>query len=53
MLWEQWLSAGFLQQFITPIVKYTKGSRVETFYTIPEYHTWRELHHDGKGWRVR
>ena len=28
---------GFLQQFITPIVKCTKGTRSETFFRLPEY----------------
>jgi DNA topoisomerase-2 len=28
---------GFLQQFITPIVKSTKGKKSFTFFTLPEY----------------
>ena len=43
---------GFLQQFITPIVKCTKGKQEQTFFTIPEYHNWKEANADGKGWKV-
>jgi DNA topoisomerase-2 len=42
---------GFLQQFITPIVKCTKGKKEQTFFTIPEYNNWRES--AGKGWHTK
>lgn len=44
---------GFLQQFITPIVKCSKGKIEIPFYTIPEYKAWRESHDDGKGWKIK
>ena len=45
---------GFLQQFITPIVKATKGKNVKTFFTLPEYENWKEsTGNDGKGWRIK
>ena len=44
---------GFLQQFITPIVKCSKGKREETFFTIPEYLTWKSDTDDGKGWKTK
>lgn len=45
---------GFLQQFITPIVKATKGKKFQTFFTLPEYDTWREsTGNDGKGWNIK
>lgn len=31
---------GFLQEFITPIVKCVRGSQNIAFYTMPEYTTW-------------
>ena len=54
----------FLQVFITPIVKCipkfgNKKSKIKntmTFYTTPEYETWREEepgHTDGKKWRIK
>jgi DNA topoisomerase-2 len=34
---------GFLKEFVTPILKVTKGDKVvETFFTIPEYENWAE-----------
>ena len=45
---------GFLQQFITPIVKATKGKKVKTFFNLPEYEKWLEsTGNDGKGWSVK
>ncbi|RYG66342.1 hypothetical protein EON64_09990, partial [archaeon] len=44
---------GFLQQFITPIVKCTKGKTELSFYTIPEYQSWKEENEEGKGWRIK
>ena len=44
---------GFLQQFITPIVKCTKGKKEKTFFTIPQYQNWREENGEGKGWRIK
>lgn len=45
---------GFLKQFITPIVKVTKGKQSKTFFTLPEYETWKEsTGNDGKGWKIK
>ncbi|GMH81405.1 hypothetical protein TrST_g1955 [Triparma strigata] len=44
---------GFLQQFITPIVKVTKGKRAKTFFTLPEYENWKEENNDAKGWHIK
>ena len=45
---------GFLQQFITPIVKCTKGKKSETFFTLPEYEEWKEgTGNDAKGWAIK
>ncbi|CAM9147763.1 unnamed protein product, partial [Laminaria digitata] len=46
---------GFLQEFITPIVKVSKGERrnERSFYTVPEYNTWKEGHANGKGWNAK
>jgi DNA topoisomerase-2 len=40
-------------EFITPIVKVTKGSKEICFYTIPEYENWKELNNDGKDWTIK
>jgi len=43
---------NFLQVFITPIVKCTRGSQNHTFYTTPEYERW-STEHDTRGWRIK
>ena len=45
----------FLIEFITPIAKVYKGdpkrpSRSHTFFTMPEYENWKELHGHERGW---
>jgi DNA topoisomerase-2 len=45
----------FLVEFITPIVKVYKGdpknpSKSKSFFTMPEYETWKELHRHERGW---
>ena len=45
---------GFLQQFITPIVKVNKGKNSKTFFTLPQYEQWREsTGNNAKGWKVK
>ncbi|CAM9564540.1 unnamed protein product, partial [Sphacelaria rigidula] len=44
---------GFLQEFITPIVKVAKGRSELSFYTVPEYMLWKESHNNGKGWNAK
>ena len=48
---------GFLLEFITPIVKASKGkgnNRQEvSFFTIPEYEEWRRENNGGHGWSVK
>ena len=31
---------GFLEEFVTPIIKASKGNEVNTFFTIPEFEQW-------------
>lgn len=44
---------GFLIEFITPIVKVTKGQTSKSFFTLPEYETWKNENNDGKGWNIK
>ncbi|KAI5147095.1 DNA topoisomerase II [Nematocida ausubeli] len=45
---------GFLQEFITPIVRATKGSMSRDFFTIPEFESWTETAEGREnGWRVK
>ncbi|KAI9089602.1 DNA topoisomerase [Phlyctochytrium arcticum] len=43
---------NFLLQFITPIIRVTKGTRQINFYNLPEYMTWRETN-DDRGWTIK
>jgi len=44
---------GFLQCFITPIVKATKGGNTVQFFSLKDYKEWRALNSDGKGWKIK
>lgn len=46
---------GFLTQFITPIVKVSKGREVLSFYTMPEYENWKNelIPSELKKWTVK
>jgi len=44
---------GFLQEFVTPIVKATKGKKEIPFFTLPEYEAWREAETNARGWSVK
>lgn len=41
---------NFLVEFITPIVRVTKGKQRIDFFTIPEYEQWLERTHDAHKW---
>jgi len=53
--WPSLLSScpGFLLEFITPIIKATKKNQKHSFFTIPEYESWKALNNDGKGWNIK
>jgi len=45
---------GFMRQFITPILKASKGKEVISFYTIPEYEEWvKSKKKQLKGWKIK
>jgi len=44
---------GFMQEFITPIVKVAKGKEEIQFFTLWDYEKWKEDHQDGKGWKIK
>lgn len=50
--WPELLQVdGFLQEFITPIVKCKKGKQEKTFFTMPEYLQW--FASAGPGWKPK
>ncbi len=50
--WPSLLKAGFLCTLLTPILKASKGKSVLSFYSIPEFNSWKETN-DLKGWKVK
>lgn len=44
---------NFLVEFITPIIKATKGQEVKAFFTVPEYERWKESADGGRGWTIK
>ncbi|KAJ8331328.1 DNA topoisomerase 2 [Batrachochytrium dendrobatidis] len=48
---------GFLLEFITPIVRATKGKghnkQEISFFTIPEFEQWKEVNSGGRGWTTK
>ncbi|CAK9056181.1 Tubulin alpha chain, partial [Durusdinium trenchii] len=44
---------GFLKEFVTPIVKVTKGEETKTFFTLPEYEAWKEAAKDSHTWKCK
>ena len=53
--WPKLLSIeGFLQVFITPIVKAVKGNQTKSFYTMPDYEEWCEsIGQEVSRWKIK
>ena len=45
---------GFLRQFITPVIKATKGTQMNAFFTVQEFKRWFEqMNPQLKGWKIK
>ena len=51
--WPSLLKMPFLEEFITPIVKVTKGQQSLPFYSLPEFEEWKKATHDWNKWKVK
>lgn len=40
--WPSLIKLNFLEEFITPIVKVTKGTFKKSFYSLPEFEEWKK-----------
>ncbi|KAI5885142.1 type II DNA topoisomerase [Schizophyllum commune H4-8] len=47
------LDPAFLLEFITPIVRVTKGNQRKDFFTLPEYERWLETTPDARKWSAK
>lgn len=44
---------NFMEEFITPIVKVTKGNRSISFYSLPEMEEWKKEEPGWKTWKLK
>lgn len=51
--WPNLLKHKFLEQFITPIVKVTKGANCLSFYSMPEFEEWQNTNPDSSKWSTK
>lgn len=51
--WPTLTRLPFLEEFITPIVKVSKGKEEKAFYSIPEYEEWKNSIVNVKSWKVK
>ncbi|XP_041462217.1 DNA topoisomerase 2-alpha-like isoform X1 [Lytechinus variegatus] len=51
--WPKLLHHNFLEEFITPIVKVSKGKETHPFYSLPEFEEWKEETQGSKSWKVK
>lgn len=50
--WRQLLDDGFLQIFITPIIKARKGRKTQKFFSLEDYQQWHDQE-DRSSWHIK
>ena len=51
--WPSLMKLPFLEEFITPIVKVTKGNQQQCFYSLPEFQEWKESTDNWHTWKIK
>ncbi|VDM54549.1 unnamed protein product [Angiostrongylus costaricensis] len=51
--WPSLIQRNFVEEFITPIVKATKGKEELSFFSIPEYNEWRNSTENWKTYKIK
>ena len=51
--WPSLLRLNFVEEFITPIVKATKGNQVFSFFSLPEFNKWKTETNDSHTYRIK
>ncbi|CAG2112538.1 unnamed protein product, partial [Medioppia subpectinata] len=51
--WPKLLELNFLEEFITPIVKVSKGTNSQSFYSLPEFEEWKSATNNWNAWKVK
>jgi len=51
--WPDLLKLPFMEEFITPIVKVTKGKESTCFYSLPEFQEWKDSIDNWHTWKIK
>lgn len=51
--WPSLIRRNFVEEFITPIVKATKGKEEISFFSLPEYKEWKENTENWHTYRIK
>ena len=51
--WPNLLKHGFVEEFITPIVKVSKGNQEKSFYSMPEFEEWQLANENWNSWKIK
>lgn len=51
--WPSLLKLDFLEEFITPIVKASKGSDIHSFYSLPEFEEWKKEVPNWRAYKIK
>jgi len=51
--WPNLLKHGFVEEFITPIVKVSKGNQEKSFYSMPEFEEWQNNTENWNTWKIK
>jgi len=51
--WPSLLQMNFLEEFITPIVKVTKGNNTQSFFSLPELEEWKRTTANWKTYKLK
>lgn len=53
-MWPSLLECNkFMTSMLTPIVKVTKGDKIQQFYNLIDYEEWAKINNNGKGWEIK
>ena len=51
--WPSLLKLPFMEEFITPIVKVSKGNQAVCFYSLPEFVEWKDATENWATWKIK
>eukprot|EP00731_Ephydatia_muelleri_P019883 Em0012g708a len=51
--WPHLLKRNFVEEFITPLVKVSKGSQEKPFFSLPQFEKWKAETENAHTWRVK